>query len=116
MTKKILILLHFYLNDNPKSFQRKTVEYLYKATGILFHRSTISRAIKEIEFSRKKIPYRYSKQKELMPQFWKFIKKIKLLLKIPYLLATDESGFPLNLALPYGYAPIGERVEADKPG
>ncbi|MEG7979123.1 MAG: hypothetical protein NY202_04450 [Mollicutes bacterium UO1] len=69
MTKKILILLHFYLNDNPKSFQRKTVKYLHETTGILFHRSTISRAIKEIKLSRKKIPYRYSKQKELMPQF-----------------------------------------------
>ncbi|MEG7979122.1 MAG: transposase [Mollicutes bacterium UO1] len=38
------------------------------------------------------------------------------LLSTPYLLAFDESGFPLNLVLNYGYAPTGERVEADKPG
>ena len=51
-----------------------------------------------------------------MPQFWKFIKKVKPLLKKPCLLVLDESGFPLNMAPPYGYSLIGERVEADKPG
>jgi DNA-binding transcriptional regulator YiaG len=116
MTKRVLVLLHFYLNDYPKSFQKKTVKYLYRKTGILFERSTISRVTKKIEFSRKKIPYRYSKQKELMPEFWKFIKRMQPLLKTSCLLAFDESGFPLNMAPTWGYAPIGERVEADKPG
>jgi transposase len=51
-----------------------------------------------------------------MSEFWEFVKSIKPLLQSPYLLATDESGYPLNLALNYGYAPIGNRVEDYKPG
>lgn len=116
MTKKFKAILYFYLWDNPKSYQRETVKYFKEKYGVELHRSTISRATKEIKFRRKKIPYRYSKQKELLLQFWEFIKKMKPLLKSPYLLAFDESGFPLNLVLPYGYGLIGERVQADKPG
>ena len=40
----------------------------------------------------------------------------KTLLQTPFLLATDESGFPLNLAPRHGYAPRGQKVVAHKPG
>ena len=117
MTKKLKALLFFYLHDNPKSFQRETVKYFREQYGVELHRSTISRAIKEIKFRRKKISYRYSKQKELLPQFWDFVKKMKSRLDSPYLLSFDESGFPLNMAPTRGYGPIGDRIDNEyKPG
>jgi hypothetical protein len=69
MTKKLKVLLDLYLHDNPKSYQREIVKHFKEEYGVGPHRSTISRAIKEIKFKRKKISYRYSQQKKLLPQF-----------------------------------------------
>jgi len=41
--------------------------------------------------------------------------KNKTLFQSPYLLATDESGFPLNLAPRRGYAPEGHKVISHRP-
>jgi hypothetical protein len=43
------------------------------------------------------------------------LEKNKILLQSPYLLATDESGFPLNLAPRRGYAPKGQKVINHRP-
>ncbi len=115
INEETLYLLRSYISKHNTATQQETADYLSRITNKSISQQAISRALRKIKYTRKIIPYRYSEQIPLLPKIWEFLEKNKTLLQSPYLLATDESGFPLNLAPRRGYAPKGQKVVNHRP-
>ena len=111
----LLLLIHHVFNY-PIVTQQERSDYIFEKSGRRYSQQVISLTLKRFGFSRKVVPYSYSKQKKLMVEFWKFVNEIVPKLPQHRLLSLDESNFPLNLALRYGYALRGRKVKAYKPG
>lgn len=114
-TYDLLLLIHHVYNY-PRVIQQERSDYILDKTGRRYSQQIISLVLKKLGLPRKVIPYRYSKQKNLMLEFWKFVNEIVPSLPPHRLLSLDETSFSLNMAFRYGYAPIGQRVQAYKPG
>ncbi|WP_147409513.1 transposase [endosymbiont GvMRE of Glomus versiforme] len=71
--------------------------------------STIFRILKKIGYSHHGVHYRNPKQKENLPETLDFMEEISKLLP-RQILATDESGYPLNLAPKKRWGPKGKKI------
>jgi hypothetical protein len=85
--------------------QEERANYIFDKTGRRYKQQIISLNLKRLGLPRKVIPYRYSQQKALMAEYWKFITETVPSLPPHRLLSLDETGFSTNLALRHGYAP-----------
>jgi hypothetical protein len=108
---------------NPKSviqFQENTAtqqeraNYIYQKTGIELHRSTISRLLKRLGITRKKLTYHYTQLDEEKART--FNEEIKQLLKSYVFMALDECSFYPNLDPRFGYSLKGDRAISRRPG
>ncbi len=113
---RVLVLLYLHVFKHPTATQQERADYLFDQTGRSFSQQIVSLALRRIGITYQVIPYRYSKQKALLPQLWEFIQMIKPLLQSQYLLAADESGFSLNLAPRRGWGRMGNKISDHKPG
>ncbi|KLL01986.1 MAG: transposase [Mycoplasmataceae bacterium RC_NB112A] len=110
-----LQFFHSYVSSHPDLTQQEIADYFSQQLGQSITQQIISRTMKKIDFTYKVIPYRYSEQIPLLPRVLEFIETHKPLLQTSLLLATDESGFPLNLAPRRGYARRGCKVAGHRP-
>ncbi|CAG8848358.1 4592_t:CDS:1, partial [Racocetra persica] len=80
---------------------KEMVDYVLEKTGEEFCMASISLILKKIKYSHQVIPYRHPQQKSNLPEVIQFMERAN---KLPprQILATDESGHPLNLALKKG--------------
>ena len=87
------------------------VAYLQQTLGLSLNQSTISRALKKSDITRKKLVYHYREQEQEKAQ--EFIKMTQpLLTQVPFL-ALDECSFYLRGENPrFGYSPKGTRAQA----
>jgi len=104
-----------HVTKNSTATQRKMVDYLQSQLEFSVHQSTISRTLKRLNFTRKKISLHFSEQIPI----WKTIEQsVQILKSLPEkkIICLDECGFGLNEVPRYGYAPRGQRVFTWKPG
>jgi hypothetical protein len=71
-------------------------DYLHEKRGKRFSESTIFLELKRIKYSHQVIPYRHPQQKQNLAEVIEFMEKVSQLPQ-HLILATDESGHPLNL-------------------
>ena len=88
-----LLLLMHHVFKYPKVFQQERSDYIFEKTGRRYSQQIISLVLKKLGIHRKVIPYRYSKQKILMAEYWKFVSETVPNLPPHRLLSLDESGF-----------------------
>ncbi|CAG8523045.1 7145_t:CDS:2, partial [Cetraspora pellucida] len=93
VTYDLLLLIHHIYNYSLV-FQQERSDYILEKTGHRYSQQVISLALKRLGLPRKVVP-------NLPPH---------------RLLSLDETGFSLNMVPRFGYAPIGQRVQAYKPG
>jgi len=115
INEEIIHLLRSHVIKHNTATQQKVADYLSQITNKSISQQEVSRALKKIGYTWKIIPYRYQEQKPLLPKILEFLEASKDLFQTPLLLATDESGFPSNLAPRYGYAPKGHKVVNHRP-
>ncbi|CAJ0761326.1 15528_t:CDS:2 [Entrophospora sp. SA101] len=101
--KRLFGRIHLYhLIHSIQTRKAKTLieisDYIFQKTGLRISKSTIHLTLKRIKYSYQVIPYRHPKQKYNLPEVIEFMERAN---KLPprQILATDESGHPLNLAL-----------------
>ncbi|MEG7979050.1 MAG: winged helix-turn-helix domain-containing protein [Mollicutes bacterium UO1] len=90
------------------------MNYLYQKTGIKLHRSTISRLLKRMGITYKKLTYHYTQLDEVKARA--FNEEIKPLLKEYVFMALDECSFYPNLDPRFGYSLKGDRAISRRPG
>jgi hypothetical protein len=76
-------------------------DYVFERTDKRFSIATIFLVLKKIKYSCQTIPYRHPQQKQNFPEVIEFMERVNDL-PPKRILSTDESGFPLNLALRRG--------------
>ncbi|CAG8711273.1 13364_t:CDS:2, partial [Ambispora leptoticha] len=88
------------MNKKVKTLKEMS-DYVFSKTNKRFCVATISLVLKKIKYSYQTVPYRHPQQKQNLPEVIEFMERIN---KLPskQILSTDESGFPLNLALRRG--------------
>ncbi len=90
-------------------------DYLSKKAGEKIHRLSVLRALKKLNFTRKKLTNHYSEQLGHARKINKF-KKLISPLPQSRILAIDECGFHLNETPRRGYSKRGFRAGYTKPG
>ncbi|MCE8163705.1 MAG: IS630 family transposase [Candidatus Moeniiplasma glomeromycotorum] len=112
--RKTLYYLLSYLSKK-KATLKKMSDYLYKEPEVnqRFSISTIFLALKRIKYSWQVISYRNPRRKSNFMEVIEFIEKVN---ELPprQLLATDESGYPLNLAPQRAWGLKGEKIVSYK--
>jgi transposase len=115
---RLLTDLYFFLSGqgSRKSYtHQKMANYLSKKAGEEISKYSIFRALKKLNFTRKKLTNHYSEQLSHLQKISKF-KKLIPTLPQSRILAIDECGFHLNETPRYGYAKRGSRARYTKPG
>jgi hypothetical protein len=64
----LLLLIHHVFNY-PIVTQQERSDYIFEKSGRRYSQQVISLTLKRFGFSRKVVPYSYSKQKKLMVEF-----------------------------------------------
>jgi hypothetical protein len=88
-------LIHSIQTRKAKTLQEMS-KYLLEKRGKKISKSTIQLSLERIRYSYQVIPYRNPKQKQNLAEVLDFMEEVN---KLPpkQILATDESGYPLNL-------------------
>jgi len=112
--RKCLFHLLLSIQNKKVKTQQEMADYILEKTGKEFCKASISLILKKIRYSYQVIPYRHPQQKSNLPEVIEFMERAN---KLPprQILATDESGHPLNLALKKGWGPKGEKIADFKP-
>lgn len=112
--RKCLFHLILSIQNKKAKTQREMADYVFEKTGERFCDATISLILKKIKYTYQVIPYRHPQQKQNLIEVVEFMERAN---KLPprQILATDESGHPLNLALKRGWGPKGEKIADFKP-
>ena len=94
--KSFYHLIHSLQTEEAKTLKEAS-DYVVRKGGPLLSIPTIYRILKKIKYSYHGIHYRNPKQKQNLPETLEFMEEVN---KLPFylILATDESGYPLNLA------------------
>jgi hypothetical protein len=76
---------------------KEASNYVFNKTGLRVSKTTIHRILEKVGHSHHGIHYRNPKQKQNLAETIEFMEEVS---KLPQylILATDESGYPLNLA------------------
>ena len=93
--------------------QNDIKDYIFKEFGIIIHQSNISRLLKRLNISYKKISKIYS-EKKIDNQEW--IKEFEIQNKNKRKMAMDECSFVMNESPRYGYASKSKRAYFKSPG
>src|SRR5829696_3881218 len=95
--------------------QQQMADYISKKAGVKISKYSIFRALKKLNFTRKKLTNHYSEQLSHLQKITKFK---KLIPKLPQscILAIDECGFHLNETPRYGYSHKSSRASYRKSG
>jgi len=99
--RKCLFHLLFSIQNRKVKTLREMSDYVFSKTNKRFCVATISLVLKKIKYSYQTVPYRHPQQKQNLAEVIEFMERINKLLS-KQILSTDESGFPLNLALRKG--------------
>jgi transposase len=102
-----------YINSKTVVTQKQIKKFIFEKFKIKVHQSTISRFLKKMKISYKKITKIYS-EKKIKDEDW--LKEFKETIKNNNILAMDECSFHLNSHLNYGYSKIGKRAYYSQPG
>lgn len=113
MDKKDIYFLLSYLSTK-KATLKEMVNYLYEKREKSLSVSTVFLTLKRIKYSYQVIAYRHPQQKQNLAEVIEFMERVN---ELPprQLLATDESGHPLNLATRKGWGLKGQKITAHKP-
>jgi transposase len=107
--KKSLYYLIYSIQTKKAKTLKEMSSYLYEQTKQRFSISTIFSELKRIKYSYQVIPYRHPQQKQNLAEVVEFMERVSDL-PSRQLLATDESGHPLNLALRKGWGMKGQKI------
>lgn len=115
---RLLWDLFFFLSGQGgrKSYtQQKMAKYLSKKAGEEISKYSVFRALKKLNFTRKKLTNHYSEQLNHLQKISKFK---KLIPNLPQnrIIAIDECGFHLNETPRYGYSYKSSRANYRKSG
>jgi transposase len=115
---RLLWDLFFFLygQGSRKSYtQQKMANYFSKKAGEEISKYSIFRALKKLDFTRKKLTNHYSEQLNHLRKISKF-KKLFPRLPQNRIIAIDECGFHLNETPRYGYSHKSSRANYRKSG
>jgi hypothetical protein len=99
--RKCLYHLLSAIHNKKVKTLREMSDYLFDKTGKRFCVATIFLVLKKIKYSYQIVPYRHPQQKRNLAEVIEFMERVNEL-PSKQILSTDESGFPLNLALRKG--------------
>lgn len=88
---------------------KEASEYIVKKGGPRLSKPTIFRILKKIGYSHHGVHYRNPKQKQNLAETLEFMEEVSSLPQ-HLILATDESGYPLNLAPKKTWGPKGKKI------
>jgi hypothetical protein len=105
-------LIHSIQTEKAKTL-REMSDYVFQQTGLRISKSTVHLTLERANYSYQVIPYRNPKQKFNLPEVIEFMERTN---ELPprQILATDESGFPLNLAPKKAWGLIGKKIAGFK--
>ncbi|KLL05314.1 MAG: transposase [Mycoplasmataceae bacterium RV_VA103A] len=106
--KSFYHLIYSFQTEKAKTL-REASKYVADETGLKLSIQTIHRILKKIKYSHQVIHYRNPNQKHNLAKTVEFLEEVS---KLPQhlILATDESGYPLNLAPKKGWGPRGQKI------
>jgi transposase len=111
-----LFTLRDLSNEHPDATLAELSELFFQQTGIKVNGSTVARKLRRLRISRKKKTFHASEREtpEVQKERQEF-QEAKPNMPVDKLIFIDESGINTGMVRTYGRAPIGKRVEGDKP-
>ncbi|CAG8614202.1 8822_t:CDS:2 [Ambispora leptoticha] len=106
-------LLKSYISKNNTTTQKEMADYIGKETGQSITQQKISRLLKKLGITRKKLTYHYIQLDEEKAKA--FNEEIKTLLDKFAFLALDECSFYLKLDPRFGYSVTSKRAVSKRP-
>jgi transposase len=112
--RKSFYHLIYSIQTEKAKMLKEVSNCVFKETHLRLSVSTIYRVLKKIGYSYQVIHYRHPQQKQNLPEVVDFMEKVG---ELPprQLLATDESGHPLNLAPRKSWGLKGQKITKHKP-
>lgn len=114
ITEKVSSFLLDAMRSNPFHLQKDLAERVWQGLGVKLHQSTVSRFLKSVKWTRKKVTPRPDTRTEERAKAW-----LSSLdgIRIDDLIALDETAFvATDVQQSHGYAPKGKLCASPRQG